>query len=365
MTIIASISFIITAAYIAQVVHWYVTWINTKSYKTTTPSEKGISVLIPFKDEASNLPRLIASLSTQTHLNWELILINDHSVDKSFDIATKLVDDFPASTSIINANGIGKKAALIEGAKQAKYDYLITTDADCFFSPEWLSTMANYYSDHNCDLLIGQVNIQHSKGLLSRFQQIDFASLQLSGGASAIQNKAIMCNGANLMCSKELYLQANVKPLLASGDDMFLLEWMKQQAKAVCFIKSAHSIVKTLPIEGFQGFLQQRARWAGKAQYYKDKHIIVSGISIGAVSFILFLLPILSLWNIDFLKLWSLILLFKTMADYMLLKAGSYDYQFKISLFELIFWQLIYPLYVVTVLLYSRIKKTTWKSRTI
>ncbi|WP_439182058.1 glycosyltransferase [Carboxylicivirga taeanensis] len=352
-------------AYSVQIISWYVQWMRSHEYHAGQTSQKGISLIIPFKDEASNLPALLQSLEAQTYKNWELILVNDHSTDNGVAILEELLVSFKGPATIINSSQTGKKAALLEGAKQAQYPLLVTTDADCTFSSNWLSTLSAYAEKYSPDLLIGPVSLKKAKGFLQRFQQVDFTALQISGAAAALQQQAIMCNGANLLCSKDLYLKAHLQPNIASGDDMFLLEWMKSQHKSIHFIKSKAALVETAPVSQAKALLQQRARWAAKAPHYKDKRIVLTGAIVAAVNLVLILSFIGSWFIPELWKLWGIYLFIKCLVDYMLLKAGSDSYKLKITLFEVIFWQLLYPLYVITVLLFPLFFEVRWKGRSI
>ncbi len=364
--IIASLIFLLPLiAYSVQIILWYIQWIRTDDFVHQPSDDIALSLIIPFKDEAEHLPALIESLQQQTHTNWELILVNDHSEDDSVNKLQYLISTSNSHVRIIHSNANGKKAALLEGAQQAQYDYIVCSDADCTFHPNWLSVVASYIKQHHPDLLIGPVSIKPSKGLLGRFQRIDFTALQLSGAAAALHQHAIMCNGANLMCNKELYLQAYLQPQLASGDDMFLLEWMKQQKKTIHFVKSMEAIVETAPLPKWSDFLQQRARWAAKAPHYKDRQIILSGLLVSSVNVLLVLSLLGSFFSPLFWKLFAFYLSSKCLVDYILLKAGATTYKLKITLFEVIFWQILYPFYVIAVLLYPFFTKLQWKSRRI
>ncbi len=328
-------------------------------------SHVGISLIIPFKDEIDNLPSLISSLENQSHANWELILVNDHSEDGSFELARSLIENSHLNAQLINSDSNGKKAALLTGVKSSTHPIIVTSDADCSYHPLWLINIANACESKQADLLILPVTIKRSKGWLNRFQQIDFAAVQLSGAAAALQGKAIMCNGANLACSKAAYLEAELQTRIASGDDMFLLEWMKQNNKKIDFIKTDKVLVETKGADTLKSFLHQRARWAAKAPHYKDKQIITIGIIVSSVNLVLIGSLMAGILAPTMWKIYGIVLFTKSICDYTLLKAGSNHYKFNISFLEVLFWQAIYPLYVLIVLVYPLFVKVIWKSRTI
>jgi len=366
MTILTGILLLPILLYSFQVITWYIQWVKTEAFSSDGDSTKeGISLIVPFKDEAQNLPEFIQSLTKQNYEHWELILVDDHSTDDGAKLAASLLKETNIDFLIADAFGSGKKAALIHGAYHSQYSTIITTDADCTFHENWLSTMTNYFYKSKSDLLIGPVSIKKANGYIQRFQQIDFAALQITGGAAALNGKAIMCNGANLMCNREQYQIAQLKPEIASGDDMFLLEWMKRQKKKVSYLKSSSALVQTKALPSLIELLQQRARWATKAKHFSDKQILFTGFIVALTNFLIAVFLIGGFWYPVFYQLFGITFFIKSICDYMLLKAGSHDFNFRISLFELIYWQIHYPIYVLTVLLTPLFHPIKWKSRSI
>lgn len=351
--------------YATKIISWYTQWINSNEFNDNSSQETSISLVIAFKDEEHNIRQLIESLKAQTLTSWELILVNDHSTDNGEAIAQKHLCNYPIDAQIIQSEKHGKKAALQQGVKLAKHPVIVTTDADCTFQPNWLKTLTAFYNSNDADLVIAPVAIKRTKGLLNRFQQVDFIALQLSGGASALRQQAIMCNGANLMFNRDLYLKAQLQPKVASGDDMFLLEWMKLQSKNIAFIKSKQALVETQPVTTLHQFFQQRARWALKAPHYKDKQIITTGLIVSSLNGLLFLCLTGGFWFPALWPVFGISLTIKSVCDYLLLKSGSKDFNFNISLFEVVLMQLIYPFYVVSVILFPIFNNIQWKQRDI
>ena len=351
--------------YMLQVNEWRTYWVNEKEYTFDKSADIGISVIIPFKDEEANLNRLLNSLKEQNHGKWELILVNDHSTDNGLDLIKSRDRRFPVALKVLNSPGKGKKRALLHGAQHAAFDTIITSDADCVFHCGWLRSMAACRCSTQADLIIGPVAIEEHPGLLSRFQEIDFAALQLSGAAATIKRQAIMCNGANLLCDKALYLQARFNHHIASGDDMFLLEWMKENNKKVSFLKSGEAVVLTFPAKNIRSFLMQRARWAAKAPAYRDKHILLSGLLVSTLSFAMTGAFIGGLWHPPLLYVFALTLLLKSLSDYALLYQGKRFFKYRLSFLEVILIQLLYPFYVLSVLLFPLFVKLKWKERII
>ena len=130
------------------------------------------------------------------------------------------------------------------------------------------------------------------------FQSLDFMTLQGITGASVYKKIHNMCNGANLAYEKKAFYEVSGFEgidNIASGDDMLLMHKIqKKYPGKIGYIKSANAIVQTQPSENLKEFINQRIRWASKADRYPD-------IKITAV---LFLVYFLNAW-IFFLAVYS------------------------------------------------------------
>lgn len=105
-----------------------------------------ISIAIPFYNAEKFLPDAIRSVFAQTFQDWELILIDDGSSDKSLEIA-KTVQD---SRVRVLSDGKNKKLArrLNEVTKLAKYNYIARMDADDLMSPDRLQIQLDILAEN-------------------------------------------------------------------------------------------------------------------------------------------------------------------------------------------------------------------------
>lgn len=91
-----------------------------------------ISVIIPVFNEIGSLPELIDQLRKVLHIykKWEILFVDDGSTDGSTEFLNDLSRKDENVTLIQFHRNYGKSAALAEGFKHAKGEYLITMDAD-------------------------------------------------------------------------------------------------------------------------------------------------------------------------------------------------------------------------------------------
>jgi glycosyltransferase involved in cell wall biosynthesis len=91
-----------------------------------------ISIVIPAHNEARNLQYVLPHLPNWIH---EVILVNDHSIDQTVEVARELL---PTIRVVNTERGRGKGAALQTGFKAATGDIIVMMDADGSSNPKEL-----------------------------------------------------------------------------------------------------------------------------------------------------------------------------------------------------------------------------------
>jgi hypothetical protein len=222
-----------------------------------------------------------------------------------------------------------KKKAIETGIHQSKGTLMVTTDADCIVQPGWLQTIACYYESVHPSLIVMPVVMKKGMKPIEIFQSLDFMTLQGITGASVHKKWLSMCNGANLAYSKKAFESVNGFSgidELASGDDMML---MHKIAKAfpdkIGFLKSQEVIVETEPVSSVKAFINQRIRWASKADRYDDKRIFWVLLLVYVLNVMMLVIPIWGIvhneslnlfgWSISLLQYWFCLLLIKTIIE--------------------------------------------------
>ena len=104
-----------------------------------------ISVVIPVFNELESLPDLVEELKINLNnfKEWEVIFVDDGSSDKSNNWLFKLSNENDNFKLIQFFRNYGKSAALSEGFKNAKGDYIITMDADLQDDPAEIPNLIN------------------------------------------------------------------------------------------------------------------------------------------------------------------------------------------------------------------------------
>jgi dolichol-phosphate mannosyltransferase len=114
------------------------------------------SVIIPLKNEESNIEELIQELEpvmSQMNSPWELICIDDGSTDQTRHVLQKLSKEKPYLKTILFKKNYGQSSAFDAGFRAAKGEYFITLDGDRQNDPADIPLLLELIP--NCDLVCG------------------------------------------------------------------------------------------------------------------------------------------------------------------------------------------------------------------
>jgi len=121
------------------------------AHSTPSQGEPTLSVIIPARNEAHNLPALLRSLAAQSVKPREIIVVDDGSTDRTAERARELGATVIASKPL--AEGWrGKPWACHQGAQTATGDLLLFVDADTWFELEGLATILSGYAGGACSV---------------------------------------------------------------------------------------------------------------------------------------------------------------------------------------------------------------------
>lgn len=124
-------------------------------YITSFDRKPFISIIVPARNEEKFLKNCINSLLNQDYENYEILIIDDNSTDKTLEIAKSFND---TKISVIQSGNkpkewIGKNWPCFIGYKNSKGEYLLFTDADTIHSKNSLKDSINSLMKENLDVL--------------------------------------------------------------------------------------------------------------------------------------------------------------------------------------------------------------------
>lgn len=307
----------------------------------------------------------MASDFSNEHL--EVILVDDHSSDATLEQARSIGD---RRLKIINLEkGEGKKSAIALGIASSTGDWIITTDADCEFSPQVLPLLAQQAEQNNYQFIAGAVLIKRAKNWIGRFQEMDLLATMGVTGAGIYLKNAWLANGAHLAYPKATFNEIDGfagNDQYASGDDMFLLHKIAlRYPDQIHFLKNPEAIVYTKAEASLADFFQQRLRWATKGNAFISSSTWWIMVAVFLNSFFIWISFVLLL--LDW-KLWGPIFILQCLAkwsaDAIVLQQLSQFYKKRLSGLGFIVGSIFHGLYITGIGLAAQIKKKyRWKGR--
>ena len=373
MELITIAIYLILFIYVLLILQLIVGFKKVKTFEKTNLSPKtAFTIIVPFRNEAKNLPKLLASFSklNYPHELLEIIMVDDFSTDSSERICIRwrMIHDTLDTTLLENLrlSNSPKKDAIARAMPIAKHDWIITADADCIVNKNWLLTFDNYIQNNQVEMIVGAVIYKTKNNWFHHFQQLDLLSLQGTTIGSFGIGKPFMCNGANFAYTKKLFHELdgfNGNSKIASGDDVFLLQ--KAVAKAsekVQYLKHKHSIVKTKPENDLFKLFMQRVRWASKTTSYQSGYAKLLAVVVLLINLIL----VIGCWLLVVGWLdWQIIIqlfLIKYVVDYVLLYKSN-QYLLKGKCLLPLGSSFVYPFFSSFVGLFSLFGSFSWKGR--
>lgn len=251
--------------------------IETPENQDINKSNIGISVIIAARNEEKYIVECVQSiLSNKPTSSYEIIIVNDHSTDRTLQRLNSLNDkkltimDLPDGIS-------GKKAAISFAIDMAKYDLILCTDADSRVGNKWIQSHLNFQTAYSHNIQTSLVIPEDTDSYLSRFQIMDFVATMAITANGIKRKQYFLANGANLCYKKSFFYGVNGfagNQKIASGDDVFLMEKaVSIDINKVGFLKSIEAMVITKSEESWKAFFNQRKRWASKSMKTSDLNV--------------------------------------------------------------------------------------------
>jgi len=396
---------LITLFYVSLIAALLIGWRKIPEFQIKNVEPKiRFSVVIPFRNEAENLQVLLNSLSQLNYptSKFEIFMVDDASEDPSVQICSAFITSHPEIQINLLENrrfsNSPKKDAISTAIKNAGFEYIITTDADCEIPKNWLQAYNEIILETGAKLVAGPVKITDSPSKLTKageplssqikisdtspnlstnqekrwfkyfqaFQEMDFMSLQAAGAGGFGLGKAFMCNGANLCYEKSAFLKADGfsgNDDISSGDDVFLLQKFTEKKLPVSFLKCAKAIVITKPQQDLTTLISQRIRWAAKTPAYKSSFAKLVGLTVLIMNFSLVIGGLLTLFSIFPYQPLLFAFFFKFILDFALLFHSAEFFDRKDVLRNYFWSSLIYPVFSSYVAILSLFSGYEWKGR--
>ena len=206
-----------------------------------------MSVIIPARNEEASLGACLASLVAQTGVTFEIIVVDDHSTDRTRQIA----QSFPG-VQVVEAGSLpdgwtGKNNAVTAGARAARGEWLLFTDADTVHLPGSLARSLLEAKRHEAALLSYSPQ-QIVQGFWEKaVMPVIFAELASNYRPSEVNDPAsprAAANGQYILITRETYDAVGGHAAVAGSllEDVALAQAVKQSGRKIRFRYAADAV---------------------------------------------------------------------------------------------------------------------------
>lgn len=242
-----------------------------------------VSVIVCAKNERENLLEFLPIILSQDYPDFEVIVVNDNSVDDTQDVLKAFSlqhNNLKVVTVPDNDRFYGnKKFALTLGIKAAKYETVLLTDADCKpASNQWISLMTAYENPKK-KIILGIGNYEQQLGLLNKLIRFETFYTAIQYTSYALRNLPYMGVGRNLSYNSSLFFNnkgfASHHHIISGDDDLFVNEVANNSNTQIVIHTDAHTVSK--PETTLKKWIRQKQRHFLSGTHYKLKHQILLG----------------------------------------------------------------------------------------
>lgn len=202
-----------------------------------------VSVVIPARNEESDIEATVRGVLAQKGIDLELIVINDHSTDRTGEIINRIAAEDPRVRALHNPSlkegWLGKANAMRYGSSYATGDYIIFTDADINHKQGSFLAAVREMEEHQLSLLsmlplfVWESIWENAAAPAFLLAMTNF----LSGPIHDPDSDDALAIGAFIMVDAEVYRSLGGHEAVRTEmlDDVMLARYFKSQGQRVAF----------------------------------------------------------------------------------------------------------------------------------
>lgn len=208
-------------------------------------SDKTLTVIIPARNEESNIKECLDSLIQQSYKNLDIIVVNDQSEDKTPEIVKEFQRTYPFIRLIDikekPVEWVGKSYALYSGYLESVSPLLLFMDADVRLNKLCIERTLETISNENLDILSYAAFQQCQTIIEYAIQPLVFYFLNIFyplDGINTNSSGVVACNGIFILIKRELYEQIGTHSAIKSEilEDVELAKRIQSQGGRIKFM---------------------------------------------------------------------------------------------------------------------------------
>jgi glycosyltransferase involved in cell wall biosynthesis len=229
----------------------------------TIPPCPTVSVIVPARNEEACLADCLHSLATQSGVAFEIIVVDDHSTDRTRDIASSFPGIRVIEAGPLPNGWTGKNNAVITGARQARGRWLLFTDADTVHLPGSLAAALKEAQDNGAELLSYSPEQIAVTFWEMAILPVVFAELARQYSPSKVSDPAspvAAANGQYILIHRDTYEAVGGHAAIAGNilEDVALARAVKASGRKIRFRYGANAVRTRM----YRNYAQLRDGWS-------------------------------------------------------------------------------------------------------
>jgi biofilm PGA synthesis N-glycosyltransferase PgaC len=220
-----------------------------------------VSILIPAHNEETALPSTLNAALESVYPDMEIIVINDASTDKTWQIIQQYMARDKRVRGIFMERNAGKAAGLNAALFASTGEIIVTIDADAWLHKNAVAWLVQHFRGPRVGAVTGNPRVRNRTNLISKIQVGEFSSIVgMIKRSQRILGKVLTVSGVIAAFRKQALLDVNLWDSDMATDDInvtWKLEkrfWdIRYEPNALCWILVPDTI---------KGLFKQRVRWA-------------------------------------------------------------------------------------------------------
>lgn len=220
-----------------------------------------ISVIVPVYNVEQYLEECLDSVLLQTYRDFEIIIVNDGSTDKSAQICTRYAQKYYQYISVICQENQGVFVARLEGIRKACGDIIVFLDSDDTFRKDALEVIFQSFCRYDCDILLYDAGVCGNYSSVSVYNNIADNKVYDQLLVNDLYRELISCNIPNNICLKAvrrkcINLPERFKDIhqVRYGEDLIMSACFISSCKRVTYIKQGLYYYRNRPGSAVNSF---------------------------------------------------------------------------------------------------------------
>ncbi|HEX3435230.1 MAG TPA: polysaccharide deacetylase family protein, partial [Pseudacidobacterium sp.] len=225
--------------------------------------EPDVAVLIPAYNEEKVVVRTVRSVLNSTYKNLRIMVIDDGSTDRTFDVVR---DAYPLEISsgklkVLTKANAGKAEALNFGLQHLEEEFYVGIDADTVIAPDAVAKLVVHFADERVGAVAGNAKVGNKVNLLTRWQALEYITSQnFERRALDLFNVVTVVPGAIGAWRASAVIKGGGYPVNTVAEDADLTMNLLEQNYKVIYEDRALAFTEAPTT--INGLMRQRFRWS-------------------------------------------------------------------------------------------------------